>query len=273
MPLSGNDFLGDADPISTLDVESILKKEKNIVPSSIYLKIREESKHKVAYFRSGRNWASKFFLLAMAFWLFQSRFGLFFFITSALIVFFTDVASWENAIGGIEFVIFCWLGCFILWKFFGWIGSLFPDDKWFELNRTTGMLHIPEKGGKIKTIPFSELEPRIFYNTMGSGKSYHSLKYVHCKSDFVFNAGERFYSNVYLRAAYLEQFMDITQPLPDIPILESFRERDPTTVVYDKLHKRDPNFWRNKTKEEIQLLAKAKREEVKALLGKDSYRL
>jgi hypothetical protein len=44
--------------------------------------------------------------------------------------------------------------------------------------------------------------------------------------------------------------MDISQPLPDILVLEPARQRDPTTIAYDKEHSRNPRYWRDMTEEE-----------------------
>jgi hypothetical protein len=43
----------------------------------------------------------------------------------------------------------------------------------------------------------------------------------------------------------LQRYMDVSQPLPELPILEQFRHLDPTTVVHDKLSNRPPRRWRD----------------------------
>jgi hypothetical protein len=43
----------------------------------------------------------------------------------------------------------------------------------------------------------------------------------------------------------LQRYMDITQPLPELPILEQFRHLDPTTAEHDRQSKRDPRRWRD----------------------------
>jgi len=47
---------------------------------------------------------------------------------------------------------------------------------------------------------------------------------------------------------YIVQFMDATQPLPDIPIHETTRHLDPTTKSYDEQSGREPNYWANMTR-------------------------
>ncbi|SHN57613.1 hypothetical protein [Desulfovibrio litoralis] len=61
---------------------------------------------------------------------------------------------------------------------------------------------------------------------------------------------------VYLHWQFLQRFMDVSQPLPDIPYLESFRHLDPTTVEHDKTTNRPERYWRDKTPEEISAMAK-----------------
>ncbi|MCG6229533.1 hypothetical protein K6U34_13915 [Vibrio furnissii] len=46
--------------------------------------------------------------------------------------------------------------------------------------------------------------------------------------------------------------MDISQPMPDILVLEPARERDPTTSAYDKQTGRNPRYWRHVSDEEYQ---------------------
>ncbi|MFL1485748.1 hypothetical protein [Marinobacter sp. LN3S78] len=41
------------------------------------------------------------------------------------------------------------------------------------------------------------------------------------------------------------QYMDSTAPLPDMPLLEPYRAKDPVTVEHDKQTGRDPRYWYN----------------------------
>jgi len=43
----------------------------------------------------------------------------------------------------------------------------------------------------------------------------------------------------------LQRYMDVTQPLPDMPRLEPFRHRDPVTREYDEKIGRNPRYWRD----------------------------
>ncbi|GAA0232330.1 hypothetical protein GCM10009084_17460 [Marinomonas primoryensis] len=49
----------------------------------------------------------------------------------------------------------------------------------------------------------------------------------------------------------VQRYMDISQPLPDILVLEPARQRDPTTITYDKEHNRNSRYWRDMTDDEF----------------------
>ncbi|MFL1517813.1 hypothetical protein ACI77G_26330, partial [Pseudomonas prosekii] len=45
----------------------------------------------------------------------------------------------------------------------------------------------------------------------------------------------------------LQRYMDVTQPLPDLPVLEQSRRLDPVTVAYDAKTCRNPRRWRDQS--------------------------
>ena len=50
---------------------------------------------------------------------------------------------------------------------------------------------------------------------------------------------------------FLQNYMDISQPLPDIPELEEYRSLDPVTAEHDKRTGRPADYWLNVVDEEI----------------------
>src|SRR5690554_1890585 len=50
----------------------------------------------------------------------------------------------------------------------------------------------------------------------------------------------------------LQRYMDVTQPLPDMPRLEPFRHLDPVTAKYDQTTGRNPRYWRDLNLEDWQ---------------------
>jgi hypothetical protein len=179
--------------------------------------------------------------------------------------------TWGGFVQCIMFTTGFCIGGFLLWKISIFIASKLPDQKYRTMNRQTGMLTFPQKGRKpdIK-IPYAEFEPRVSRFKVPSG-DHHSLVYVHKSGAPLFWAGERFLADVYLKAAYLEQFMDVSQPLPDIPSLEWCRDKDPTTASYDEAIHRDPNHWRNMAYSEMEAIGKQRRVELMKIMGEAAF--
>ena len=48
--------------------------------------------------------------------------------------------------------------------------------------------------------------------------------------------------------------MDVSRPLPDIPMFEPYRHLDPTTIEWNKKHNRPPRLWRDMDPEEYRKL-------------------
>jgi len=271
--LRGDDSVGKGDPIELLETVSVYIRGGNkYIPVTKSDWERDANAYKIEYFPSGLDKSRKYAFLGMIGCYFWSLPSLYFFM-GAVVLFFIlgGLRTWSDFFGFVEVSSMFIFGGLFFKKVFGYINSKIPSV-WVELNRTTGMLHIPRKNMAPADIPFAEFEPRIVTSSM-PGRFTHNLQYVHKSGLIIFPVGEQVTADVYLRAAYLEQFMDITQPLPDVPILESYREKDPTTVAYDKENNRNPRYWRDKTKEEIQAIAKAKIAEIKKVLGDDAYRV
>ncbi len=50
----------------------------------------------------------------------------------------------------------------------------------------------------------------------------------------------------------IQAYMDVSQPLPDIPMNEPFRDKGSATIAYDKAHNRKPDFWFSMSDEEFE---------------------
>ncbi len=55
---------------------------------------------------------------------------------------------------------------------------------------------------------------------------------------------------------FIQQFMDLTKPLPDTPEFEACREFDKTTKIFDKEWKRTPYFWRSMPEKQVMKYSK-----------------
>ncbi|ASA55640.1 hypothetical protein [Vibrio gazogenes] len=136
--------------------------------------------------------------------------------------------------------------------------SLFARKK-HCLNRETGMVTLyGEHNRKIFSHPFIEFDCILASNPNHQGLLSYRLMLVHRYSDYAqgVNIGSLVGVNAPL-AEYrrlwnmIQQYMDVSKPLPDIPMLEQFRELDPTTAAYDQQHQRNPNYWRSMSDEEF----------------------
>ncbi|MCC5881010.1 MAG: hypothetical protein JJU25_00030 [Halomonas sp.] len=128
----------------------------------------------------------------------------------------------------------------------------------------------------IGDFPFYEFDAYIEMRVGTQGSQFHSLKLIHrypqrsrlphinAPLDYDFSVGGSI-AQLYAAWDMLQRYMDISQPLPDIPQVEPFRHLDPTTKAYDEAGKRGrpATYWRD-------LYAKSSEAELKAL--RDAHR-
>lgn len=121
------------------------------------------------------------------------------------------------------------------------------------------------------TFPFYEFDAFIEMSADMKGSQHHSLKVRHrypqyskdkrsgLPLDYDFTADGSI-AQLYATWDMLCRYMDVSQPLPDIPRLEPFRNLDPTTRAFDEAGKRGrpATYWRD-------LYAKASEKELKQL--------
>ncbi|WP_224055376.1 hypothetical protein [Vibrio penaeicida] len=130
--------------------------------------------------------------------------------------------------------------------------------KKYTLSRQTGMVTLYDNDEDvIYSHPFVEFDCCLFSSTNQYGHLSFGIALVHRYSDYSQHVtiGEMIGSthpddhkrlwNV------IQQYMDVSQPLPDLPLLEVFRSKDPTTAAYDKEIERDPKYWRSMSDKEF----------------------
>lgn len=141
----------------------------------------------------------------------------------------------------------------------------------YTLNRQTGMVTVYGSGNKIiYEYPFLEFDCIFQSNPNHQGILSYRLMLVHRYSGdkHVVDIG----SEVGLHAPVadyhrfwnsIQRFMDVSQPLPDIPMLEPFRNLDPVTAEHDKRAGRSPKYWRSMNDQEYMATLKeiAKKQE------------
>ncbi len=120
--------------------------------------------------------------------------------------------------------------------------------------------------------PFYEFDAFIEMAADMKGNQRHSLKVRHrypqfskdkhsgLPLEFTFPTDTGSIAERYAMWDMLGRYMDVSQPLPDIPRLEPFRHLDPTTKAFDEAGKRGrpATYWRD-------LYAKASEKELKQL--------
>ena len=128
----------------------------------------------------------------------------------------------------------------------------------FELNRTTGMVTLFKKNKPFFTHPFIEFDCVLMSSPTQQGFLNYSLTLIHRYQNY--SVGVPISGSMGANHKVIEyllfwnmvqRYMDISQPLPDILVLEPARQRDPTTIAYDKEHNRNPRYWRDMTDKEF----------------------
>lgn len=130
----------------------------------------------------------------------------------------------------------------------------------WEFNRRTGLVTVFDydnqgeykKNGTIgeKAAPFYEFDAYITVTPDRQGLPNNVLCIVHRYQDIWINMGNFVgaCSGTEVPCAlwdYLQNYMDISKPLPDTPRLEAFRHLDPTTAEHDHQTNREPRYWRD----------------------------
>lgn len=128
--------------------------------------------------------------------------------------------------------------------------------KW-EFNRQTGMVTIykDEQGQRVAyERPFYEFDAYLTRNPSPNGIIYYNLRIQHRYEDLAIKAfldtstGSR--EPAWAAWDFIQNYMDITHPLPEVGVFEFCRPYDPTTIAYDQKTGRNPRFRRDMTMEE-----------------------
>lgn len=115
----------------------------------------------------------------------------------------------------------------------------------WELNRRTGMVKIFKNNF---TAPFYEWDAYLSMTADKQGFNLYSLHLVHRYSKQHFNAmGPISISHdeqlCFCQWDFIQNFMDVTRPLPDAPDWEETRHLDPVTAEHDQQTNRNPRYW------------------------------
>lgn len=136
---------------------------------------------------------------------------------------------------------------FTHFKGFFFAKSLGPQ---YEFNRRTGIVTLYDKETKqASSYPFYEFDAYLNSFVSRQGIMQYQLYIVHRYSPKKMMSmyplqGPSY--NIEPHGAvwdFLQNYMDITKPLPDIPELEEYRALDPVTVQYDQQTNRPADYW------------------------------
>lgn len=114
--------------------------------------------------------------------------------------------------------------------------------------RPTGMVKFRTWREETFEAPFIEFDPYISYHVQPKGPVSYKLQLRHRYSGWQTAVAEVHSTQkeeLYAHWDELQRYMDVSQPLPDIPALEPYRHLDPTTAEYDAAGKRQrpADYW------------------------------
>ncbi|UNG18245.1 hypothetical protein [Stutzerimonas zhaodongensis] len=154
----------------------------------------------------------------------------------------------------------CWaIGSLVVHKLPNWIIRPSKGPLW-ELNRRTGMVTIfdydnmgeYQRSGTIGefTNPFYEFDAYISSGPDRQGLIWHQLHLVHRYHDLAIDLSpivpkDSSMAPHFAAWDFLQNYMDTSRPLPDIPLFEEHRAQDPVTAEHDRHIGRPERYWRD----------------------------
>jgi hypothetical protein len=114
--------------------------------------------------------------------------------------------------------------------------------------RPTGMVKFRTWREETFEAPFIEFDPYISFHVNPKGPVSYKLLLRHRYTGWqttVAMVAQHNKVELYAHWDELQRYMDVSQPLPDVPALEKYRHLDPTTAGYDAAGKRGrpADYW------------------------------
>ncbi|MEE4717213.1 hypothetical protein V2K69_14355 [Pseudomonas alliivorans] len=174
---------------------------------------------------------------------------------------FSGIVLWVTGTlwGTTEMHISFWIGTFLY--FMGAIGcdavlylySLFSKHDGSEFNRIDGMVRFKRRFRTLFVAPFEEFDPVL--RTIPTGHGSHDYviwlyhRYTNKKLCLAVKVHALGLDKVNALAFWdsLQRYMDVTHPLPDLPVLEQSRHLDPVTAAHDARTGRPERRWRDQS--------------------------
>lgn len=134
--------------------------------------------------------------------------------------------------------------------------SLIYNHDGSGFNRRDGMVRIGRSFRSPFIAPFYEFDPVMQLQVTPHGGHDYVLWLHHRYTDNKVCLGMKMHSlgldkaNLYTFWDTLQRYMDVEQPLPDLPVLEQSRHLDPVTAAHDAAIGRPERYWRDRTFED-----------------------
>nr|WP_260416128.1 iron ABC transporter permease [Pseudomonas cichorii] len=171
----------------------------------------------------------------------------------------TSLVIWlkGSLFGNSEMHISFWLGTLLY--FMGaigfdcllWLHSKVSRHDGSEFNRVDGMVRFKRRFRRLFVAPFEEFDPVLTLLPSGYGSHDYTITLYHRYTNKKISLATKMHSlgldkaNTLAFWDCLQRYMDITQPLPDLPVLEQSRHLDPVTAAHDASTGRNPRRWRD----------------------------
>ncbi|WP_256672885.1 hypothetical protein [Pseudomonas sp. v388] len=132
-----------------------------------------------------------------------------------------------------------------------WLRNLCSPHESGEFNRADGMVRFRRRLRRPFVAPFEEFDAVLEVAPINYGFPLHSIVLRHrYTGNSISLAGKMHHIEIDRVNALafwdcLQRYMDVTQPLPDLPVLERSRHLDPVTAQYDSRTGRPERRWRN----------------------------
>ena len=276
---SGNEFLYDFKWLVTSQEFEERRKENGLQGQHIFNELKSRLDHQ-ALMPPNHTALAKFFFMSMA--IGKGFFYLCLFVQSVVMVMtigyipFSEESTLETLY--IMWDYFLFLAPFIViffltWKTLELLSKKRPDIAMgmrkgpiWEANRQTGMLTFYKKKRAWKQrlqAPFHEFDAFLQSSPDSQGSSTYSLILYHPQQRIkqkldAFFPPTKMDGDLVAAWQFLQRYMDVSQPLPDVPGLEIHRHKDPTTAASDKRKKRNPHYWRDMSEQSVRKIQREK---------------
>ncbi|QVE19706.1 hypothetical protein KGD89_15545 [Pseudomonas cichorii] len=132
-----------------------------------------------------------------------------------------------------------------------WLHSTISRHDGSEFNRVDGMVRFKRRFRRLFVAPFEEFDPVLTLLPSGYGSHDYTITLYHRYTNKKIYLATKMHSlgldkaNTLAFWDCLQRYMDVTQPLPDLPVLEQSRHLDPVTVAHDASTGRNSRRWRD----------------------------